>query len=199
MDRQDKRRAVLVRIGSRIGWRFGVGWYGLTQRISEDDSEPVRPAASYEEIVTRLRFGQGYAPDPVHGKLDIMRHPRRIQRWIDTGKPIGDCDEHAAYWLACLLKSGLACEAYLGILQAQTLATGETWGHALAVWRESEGGPLLWADYGLPRTTDGEWGWVQQVADAYQSRPLFAGLAHVHRLDGDDTLVFGAKQGRAFR
>src|SRR5690606_30076874 len=96
MDRQDKRRAVLVRIGSRIGWRLGVGWYGLTQRISEDDSAPVRPAHDYQEILVRLRFGQNYAPDPVHGKLDIMRHPRRIQRWIDTGKPIGDCDEHAA-------------------------------------------------------------------------------------------------------
>jgi hypothetical protein len=197
--RQDKRRAALVRIGSRIGWRFGIGWYQLTQELSLDDSRPVQPAASPQEILERLRFGQSYAPDPINGALDIMRHPRRVQRWIDTGKPLGDCDEHAAYWLACLLRSGLAAEAWLGIFQGQEVATGKTFGHALALWRAQPDGPILWADYTTPATTDGRGGWVDAVATAYGARPLFAGMAHVTRLNELDTLIFGEKAGKGFR
>lgn len=197
--RQDKRRAALVRIGSRIGWRFGVGWYQLTQELSLDDSRPVQVAASDAEIAGRLAFGSRYAPDPVRGALDIMRHPRRVQRWIDSGKPLGDCDEHAAYRLACLLKSGLASEAWLGIFQGQEIETGKTFGHALALWRVMGGNPIQWADYGLGETTATEWGWVERVASVYSARPLFAGMAKVRRLDDLDTLIFGEKKGKAFR
>jgi hypothetical protein len=218
------RREVLRRIGVRLGWRFGVGFYGLTQ---EADAElvrrpPVRVAATVEEVAARLAGERQYTPDPLSGLVDIMRHPRHVQARLDAGTPIGDCDEFAAYWLACLLKSGLADRAYLGIYQGTRIGDGRPVGHALTLYdvdlprpptsnRDGAVGPLpepadrpsvserRWVDYRLPATYEGRWGWVEPVSESFGARPIFAGIARVERLTEQDTLVFGERSGKAFR
>lgn len=192
-------KGTFIRVGSRIGWRLGVRWYCLTERASESHGHPVEPAGSCEEIAKRLSFGNAYKPDPWKGRLDIMRHPRRIQRWIDEGKPVGDCDEHAAYWCACLLKSGLVDNVWMGTLQMQA-PDGTISGHAVSVFDRPGTGSLWTADYDVPVSigTD-RWGWVDVYCQRYGAKPVFATLAKVIRLDADDLIVMRPEAARGYR
>lgn len=128
-----KAKAKLTRIGCRIGWRLGVRWYCLTERASESHGHPVEPAGSCEEIAKRLSFGNAYKPDPWNGKLDIMRHPRRIQRWIDEGKPVGDCLPVDTL----VLRGDGELVPLKDLVEGDTIHDGASWVSVVRVWEKT--------------------------------------------------------------
>lgn len=94
----------------------------------------MRMYADPEDITEALGFGKRWAPDPLKGRLDVMRHPTWVQRRIDesTDSKLADCDEHAIYLCATL--SLLMREVYLCCYQAVE-PSGKRWGHAVCVYQ----------------------------------------------------------------
>lgn len=158
--------------------------YRISQRMTRVDKPAVRPATSFADIVIRVAYGQLYRKD---GRRDRMSHPRLVQARIDKGEvQLGDCEDHAAYWIACLIKSRLAERVYLGNLQFRD--AGERAGHAVVVF-ESDG-DWYWADYGMPSLLPSREHWAEYVLAIYGDEMLGGVLTRVS-LNADDTINFG--------
>lgn len=122
-------------------------WYRVVQWFSGIFAwkHHVKPVSEISEIPERLKWGGLYKADRKGG--DRFYHPRRVQKRIDDGVRIGDCEDHAGYWIACLLKSGLAKRAWLG---AVFFVRNGVEGHAICIY-EDHAGKFWWCDYGMPR------------------------------------------------
>jgi len=97
------------------------------------------------DIPLKLKWGSLYKYDPPR---DPVYHPTQIQKWLDLGKKIGDCDDHAIYWCTALLKSGLVKRVWFCMYFYET-AAGEHEGHAICVF-EGLDGLMYWGDYSTP-------------------------------------------------
>ena len=109
-------------------------WWRFTMFCTREKHVGMRIYDDPEEITEALGFGKRWAPDPLKGRLDIMRHPTWVQKKIDAspdGK-LADCDEHAIYLCATLAL--LMKEVYLGCYQAAD-PKGKKWGHAVCIYR----------------------------------------------------------------
>lgn len=202
-----KVRDGFLRIGARMFTRAGFRWYELNQ-LRDDNAPPVRTASSVSEIVTRLSAGARYESDKLGGKLDVLTHPRIVQRHIDAGLPIGDCEDHAGYVLSCGLKSGLFRRAWMGSIQMRSVDSGEHFGHAVSVWQENSNdkaenhlvipGRLFTMDYADPRPAMYEtWDWVRVYEQRFNAYAIEASVASV-RLRVDDGLDFYAFRSKGF-
>lgn len=189
-------KGTFIRVGSRIGWRLGVRWYSMTQRRTVTPDHPVQPAGSVEEILARLAYGQRYKADP---RVDNMVHPTFVQKRIDLGESLGDCDDHFSYMAACLHKSRLASPIWLATVQFQNHATGEIEGHALTRYRVPGETLFYVVDYDTPYKSNDLWGFVTYVCDRYDAKPLFAATAHVRGLTDDDTLILVPDEGKGYK
>ena len=161
---------------TKIGLWFIALWrrhyYAFTQRRSRVRRPVVLPAASFADVVIRLAYGSKYKAD----RRDSLTHPRRIQQRVDEGTVLlGDCDDHAAYWAAVLLRSGLADEMYFGDLQFET--RGRRTGHAVAVFCTE--GSWYWADYGMPILIPERDAWADSVLGRYGDKLRGATLYRV--------------------
>jgi hypothetical protein len=187
-------RAKLRRIGTRLFWRFGLRWYGLTsRRIGEGKGTPVRTAESISDLAGRTSYPDHYTED----RLDSMRHPRLIQARVDARRPLGDCDDHAAYWCAVLLKSGLAERVYLAAMHLQL--DGEPAGHAFVIFRRSGDDAWHAADYGLPVRGATAREACEALAGSFGARalPLFAAWMRVELRDDDGLRLRRTDAGKA--
>jgi len=167
-----KFRNAFIRFGVRAFWPLAVIWWWMTMFFTRKKHHSVKIASSVTSILERLHFGADYKPDPWKGRLDIMRHPTRVQQWIDEGKKIGDCDEHACYWAACLFVSNLTAEAWINTLQMEDIDTKEITGHAVCIYRHPLTHELFFVDYDQPTriTTMRDYGVA--VAAKYHARPI---------------------------
>jgi hypothetical protein len=177
-------RSKLRRAGTRLFWRFGLRWYGFTARLGKDRGVPVRPAASIEDLVTRISAPNHYTADG----FDTMRHPRLVQARIDAGKPIGDCDDHASIIAATLRKSDLAWRVYLATVHMQLGEEKAPVGHAFVLFRRLDS-EFWWAmDYDMPVSGTTARAAIEQLALQFgpNTKPLFAGwmLVEYHDEDG---------------
>ena len=172
---------------TKTGLRFMAFWqrikYRISQRVTRVDKPEVQPAASFAEIVIRVAYGGLYRKD---GRKDRMLHPRLVQARINAGDiRLGDCEDHAAYWIACLIKSKLADEVLLGNLQFKD--HGERAGHAVVVFKAD--GDWYWADYNMPSLLPSRDAWADAVLAIYGDELVGGVLTHVG-LNHDDTINF---------
>lgn len=178
-----------VQILTRVGWRAGLRWYGLTHRFGwRAHGHAVKQATTIVEIAARLSYGKRWRPDPWRGRLDVMNHPRSVQERIDAGRALGDCDDHAGYWCSVLLKSNLveSCD-FAMVMMRHT--DGRTTGHAFVIFR-LEGDPLFYsADYDEPKGYTSAKAAVEGIVARWDAEPLFSGRLRVALRD-DDGLHF---------
>lgn len=161
---------------SAISWAallFAGPWYRLSQWFGRRYDVEVQEFSRIEDIVRLMKWGSLYKEDPLRGMLDVMRHPRAIQKRLDDEGFIGDCDDHVAYLLAALSKSKLAGKLYAAFLYGYTEGGGR-FGHAICVFRNR--GEWYWMDYGMPRKVDGQWGWAKDCAEMFGVRCVTGGV-----------------------
>ncbi len=165
-------------------------WYGITMRLSNRRRfQPVAMYSTPEGIAKAIDFGDDYKSDPLRGKLDLLYHPRRIQAWIDGEQDIGDCDDHAIYWIATLFKSGLAKRAWLTVYMMEHKDSSGS-AHAICVYVDNDG-VTKWADYRVPKRVANRWEACAVSARQRDARPLGAYALEVVRIAGNDTPRFG--------
>lgn len=166
-------RAKARRIVTRMFWRVGDRWYGFTSLFRGRHGHPVKVATSVDEIAARLRIkepGDMWVADPLDGKLDVLKHPRLVQRAIDERRPVGDCDDHAGYWCSVLLKSGLATDVYFATLQMAD-EEGPS-GHAFALFQVEGDRRWFSADYFAPAAHPNPRAAILAMAESFGALPL---------------------------
>lgn len=164
-------------------------WYRITMFFTKDKKYPVKKSKTTKEILEALNWGKTWTADPLKGTFDMMYHPTRIQRNSFLGRSIGDCDDHAIYWCASLLKSKLASKVWLSFYQYEKL-DGTVGGHVVCVYRDWYG-EYYWADYNLPESIPDTFAWVGLLGKRKRRKILGAAKIEVLRLKKDDTPVFG--------
>lgn len=176
-------------------YRLTRWWYALTMWWSQLGEVQLRPVKSYRAISEALSGGARWRPDPLGGIFDNVYHPSQVQLNIDMSEPVGDCDDHAVYWCAMLLRSKLARRAWLSFYQYRR-ADGVVGGHVVCVFESvdtgADGKPkLFWVDYGLPELITSRDAWIDLLC-ARKSRTLLgAAEIPVTHLREDDTPVLG--------
>ena len=138
----------------------------MTQTLTRKKKYPeVKTYESIADIPPAIKYGRNWREDPIKGLLDIVMSPRKFQYLIDKGsEEFGDCDDHALYWAAALLKSNLADKAWLGTVWYSKADGSMKSGHVVCVF--SKGGKSYWADYRNPSLFEGTWEWATQVAQS---------------------------------
>lgn len=183
--------------------RFAALWYQLTQWITGllvgRGNHRIPPARTVDEVPVRFDWGRRWRPDP---KFDILYHPRWMQRRIDRNDPkgLGDCEDHGAYWIATLVRSGLftADQVHLGIIKFKH--NGKRSGHAFCVIIID--GVTHWCDYGVPKPVDDGpwWQFGMDVARAFESPEVYAiSLWPVESVNADDTVDFDITRVKRIR
>lgn len=167
---------------------FSAHWcafhYRVTQFLTRLEEPVVQPARDYLDVLLRIAYGTHYTPD---GRRDRMAHPRQMQMRIHQNRQrIGDCEDHAAYWIAVLLKSDLADECLLGVLFYERSGSKE--GHAVTVFRK--GDEWFWVDYNSPVPLPERNAWADSVLERYGHSRRGAFLLQT-TLGKGDTIYFG--------
>lgn len=177
---------------ANFAW-LGKLWYQTTLFFTRIKHFPIEPANDINRIPERLKFGTGYKPDP---KIDIMYHPSRVQKWVETNRITHmDCDDHASYWISVILKSDLAKEVYLGTFQF--ILDGKIQGHALVIFKDVEN--HWWcADYKYPIKLDDKWDFAWKSAESFNSTPIVATTFRVNKITKNDTPILGKVQAKVF-
>lgn len=140
-------------------------WRGLTMKMSLDNAQGDRLAtiSSIGKIPELLDFGRNYKPDPgKKGNWDQTIHPCAVQHKINTnsfGTKNMDCDDHAVYWCAMILKNKLADKVWF------TKIVWENSGHAFCVYQKDN--EYFWGDYGYPVRCDSKTDYVKKVSATY--------------------------------
>jgi hypothetical protein len=166
--------------------RFFLIWFRITMFFTGwFKTSDVRRARMIDEIPARLEYGKEWRKDKAGG--DFVTNPRRVQRRIEDGVRIGDCDDHAAYWCAVLLKSGLAKRCWMGWVMMQPAKGNPSvgrWGHCVCIFEDHDG-VMWWTDYHLPKRIGTEqepwreWEWAHRVGIDYYGDPVCATRAEV--------------------
>ncbi len=173
--------------------RIRLFWYRITQWFSKlflgRRNHPVPVIKELSDIPASLDWGRDWKADP-RGS-DIFYHPRRVQKRIDQGKPgIGDCEDHAGWWIACLFKANMASNAALGVVIFEV--NGKKSGHAVCVFTDVYG-KKWWGDYSMPNPVFGTtwWAFGLDVARRFKANKIIAvELYPAVRIRNDDTVVF---------
>lgn len=178
----------LIKLGYLFTW-FSMKWYQLTMWMTKRSDARVREYASVEEIVAALQYGKLYRYDELFGKKgDHLTHPSALQFNLNNGGKFGDCDDHAIYWCAALLKSGLAKKVWFAFY---SMKKGDKYeAHAVCVF-EDMNHELNWCDYGMPNKIERISDFQVLSAQGFGKEALGGVIWHVTHLKDDDTPVFG--------
>ena len=183
----------LIKIGIYIFFNFFLWfaklWYRFTMCATQTKNFPVKVYSSPGEIAEALKYGTMWRADPLGGALDNVYHPTRIQKNITEGEEIGDCDDHAVYWCAALLKSGLAKKTWISFYHMEK-RSGKISGHVLCVFKGLDD-RYYWTDYHEPRPLALKHQWYEESSYRRSARPLHAAMIEVKYLKFDDTPVLG--------
>ena len=178
----------LIRAIYSLTW-FSARWYQFTMWLSKKPGARVREYSNIEEIIGAMNYGKLYQQDEIFNiKSDHMTHPGALQLKLDNGKGFGDCDDHAIYWCAALLKSGLAKKVWIGIF---TMKNDKGYsGHAICVFEDMDH-ELNWCDYRMPTKIEKMSDFQNQSAERFGKQAICGAIWHVTHLKNDDTPVFG--------
>lgn len=190
---------------------FTAYWYRVTQFFSHlaflRKVESLPRVSSMLEIPELLNHGDSYKTDPVKGVLDALTHPGVLHSRVIRGEKIGDCDDHAAYWLACGYRGDHIARAWVACVNYKK-RDGKNGAHAVALWKDWDG-QYWWADYGVPLATTFT-GWMNNIVFSghsngmdrevyhrigYGTELLAAALVEVKGIDDNDGLIFGTSYG----
>ena len=163
--------------------------------FTKDSKHPVATYATPIDISYGLKRGTRYKRDP--SWRDPIFHPQWIERKLSLEKRIGDCDDHAIYWCAALIKSGLAKKVWFsgfGYMNAQNQFKG----HAVCVFIGLDD-KMYWADYTDPKlvTVDSNnivpdgFEWVIQGVKDYGRKFRSARMIEITGLNKRETPRFG--------
>jgi hypothetical protein len=158
--------------------------------FTKESKHPVKTFASTEDIASALSYGKTWRSDPLKGLFDYVYHPTSVQKHIDNNTSVGDCDDHAIYWCAALLKSGLAEKVWISFYQMEK-PNKKIGGHVVCVYRDHDGN-YFWADYKKPKQITHIHQWYIQSARQRRATPLYAAMTEVKTLKPNDTLVLGS-------
>lgn len=180
-----RTRLLLMGIGIRI-------WFILTQFLSSFRCPELANIPTIAAIALTVARGSLYRPDRRAGAL---MHPCRVQKRAYAKRRLGDCEDHAAYWIARLLHGKLVARAWLGCVYF-TMPDGAKTGHAVCVFTDFDG-KTYWADYTNP-TPAGDhssfqpgWDWALGVASSFGSTFTGAIMFEIPCLTGRQGLSFG--------
>lgn len=163
-------------------------WFFVRNR-----KHPVKVYKNIAEIPVALSWGTRYKPDPI-GRNPIL-HPTEIQKRIEKDELIADCEDHACYWAAALIKSKLAKKVWMGVFWYYR-ADGTFGGHAVCVFLGLDG-KMYYADYGMPVENiapiagPDAFGWLSSAFPAYGKKLVSASMTSFRGLNKRDTLKFG--------
>jgi len=164
-------------------------WYSTTMYFTQNENYPVQVYDSADKIIEAMKFGNTWRSDPWGGILDNLYHPTRIQKNIDEQEDVGDCDDHAIYWCATLLKSGLAKRAWISFYHMEK-SGGKISGHVVCVYQDLDG-LYYWTDYRRPKPLKYKHQWYEESSFQRGATPLHAAMIEIKHLKFDDTPVFG--------
>jgi hypothetical protein len=176
-------------------------WYSFTMFFSKVLSKfrkkkitKVKIYDTIEEIPKAFNNGKDYRSDMFFGrKSDHLTHPTVLQGRIEDKEKFGDCDDHAIYWCAALIKSKLASKVWLGFYHMINEESGEITGHAVCVFADHSN-VLHWADYRNPRKISkvvGPRDFMIQSAYSYGKKAIKGAIILIKELDENDTPKFG--------
>lgn len=163
-------------------------------KLSNKIGSTVKVYENIEEIPEAFEFGRKYRYDQLFGsKSDHLTHPARLQWRLDNNFEFGDCDDHAIYWCATLLKSKLAKRVWFAHYSMKRMTEENNFhreGHAVCVF-EGLDGELYWADYRKPKKITNISEFMHESARAYRSQPVVGAIWEVKGLKDNDTPKFG--------
>jgi len=180
---------------TKFSYRFlflAILWYRITMLWSRKKGTQVKKYEKVEDIPKAFNYGRKYRWDESFGiKSDHLTHPSRLQhRLNEESEEFGDCDDHAIYWCAALLKSGLAKKVWFAIYSMENEDGSERAAHAVCVFADKEN-QLYWADYRNPRKIEQAKDYMIQSASAYNKIAIAGAITLVRGLKKDDTPIFG--------
>jgi hypothetical protein len=154
-----------------IGWNafWTRVWFGITQFFTKFGGHALPKFTVPNEIVQKLDFGSRYRSDRRAG---AMTHPKKVQKRLDAGAKLGDCEDHMGYWVHGLINSGLADEVHAGLIYY--FRDGKREGHFVTVFRRAN--EWFWADYANPQSLERRDDWVNAVLRIYGDKLRGAAL-----------------------
>lgn len=159
------KKRKMSRIARRMKRDRPIRWWGLTQRFSLlalPGGGPTLPvltahgpdkerwdAAIQRNLSNLLSHGALWTDDNKRAPFDTMTHPRVVYQRILDGESPGDCDDHASFRAACMLKVRRAGEplydrVWLGLVHFLE-RDGARNGHVVVVYQVD--GVVYWIDY----------------------------------------------------
>ncbi len=185
----NRLKKIIISIFYAILLPLAPKWYAFTMWLTGKRGVEIKGYESEHQIAEALSWGRTWVSDPLGGVLDNMYHPTRVQFNMNLGRPVGDCDDHAVYWCAALLKSKLARKVWLSFYQYERV-DGHVGGHVVCVF-EKLGGGCYWVDYGIPAKIAKRSDWLITMEKKKIRRVLGAAEIPIERMKFDGTLVLG--------
>lgn len=187
---------------TQLGYHFtfiSLWWYLLTMKLSRKIGVSVKKYKKIEDIPAAFEFGRKYRWDQLFGsKSDHLTHPTRLQWRINNDFEFGDCDDHAIYWCAALLKSKLAKRVWFAFYSMKKqdpmnkTSRADRMAHAVCVFQGLDG-EFYWCDYGVPKKIDTVSQFMVESASTYGYLPIAGVICHIDGLRDDDTPKFGKR------
>lgn len=181
----------------RLYW-FARFWYNLSMFLTRKPRIKLPAYISIDEIAEVMdEVAHKWRPDPIKGVLDVCMHPTKFQRKLTQDvQELGDCDDYAAYWAACLAKNGLARNVHLASVFFDD--GKKVGGHAVCVFQVYGDEAWYWADYGEPNKIGSFWDYAQEVAEAYGGEKVVAFAFEVKYQKKTSTPKLGKGKVKAF-
>lgn len=175
--------------------RFYAHWLALQFRVSQYLTYPwaslfprIAAVSSLTELVVRLSYSDAGARRKRYS--GGMRHPRSTQRYLDeTRIRFGSGDDYVAYWIATLLRSGLADRVRYGrvFLEHREERT------ARPVCLFKRHGEWYLADYSHVEYLKDPWSWPEAMRRRWAPEGRVRGAFHsLVSLDAHDGVKFEA-------
>jgi hypothetical protein len=178
---------------------FSIWWYSLTMRFTRKIGTNVKKYNNLEDIPKAFDFGRKYRWDQLFGsKADHLTHPTRLQWRIDNDFEFGDCDDHAVYWCAALLKSKLAKRVWFAFYSMKKqepinkTSRADRMAHAVCVFQGLDD-TLYWCDYNNPKKIEDISMFMYESASTFGYYPVAGVICHIDKLKDDDTPKFGKR------
>lgn len=195
-------RETIVRFAAlRLKW-FVRFWYNFTMRITRHKNITIPEYTKESEIVNAIDSGKRWRPDPLGGILDVVMHPSKFQKLINEDNPeFGDCDDHAIYWIAALLKNNLAKKAwFVSTFYYPNFAEGEKRklsGHAMCVYLTPDN-EFYWCDYHMPRKIPSVWSFIEDHNKVRHGKSITGTIFEIKYDDKTETPFLGKSITKVF-
>lgn len=173
-------------------------WWRVTQFVSSFRAIPLPTSVRNLTYISKM-LGEGslYRPDrPLAG----MWNPGYVWARATNDQRVGDCEDHAGFWVAMLIRAAFDSEGRM----LESIAIGTVWGldangkhvgHAVALFGFRDHHGVLteyWADYGLPQpAVIKSWDWAKEIARRYGWTYQAAYILEVRGVSRRGSLQFG--------